>query len=331
MVEFWKMEKAEWTGNAAVPMLDVIDYYDLLEERDLLPDFIATFGSEGLPSENKVIAFYARYGPLQDSISREGREVPRWVERLDPERRKDLPREVWERWCEPLWQAREQALELELTYEVAAGLREGNLEFLRSILGEVPQGKVIASAYLVAGRVVRDLLDEEDVQRKGAGSFSVEHDQASDPLPERRLRPLTDEETLHFARMLLCEQLNAAEGRSRREWVARERILGGSVAGKVGPEGTSPANRLGLVRVRSVQGLTAAIYLQISELVEEGVALRSCSNCRRLFYAGRTDQIYCTAGCGDAARQRGYYAATKQSEQQAAASASKRKGAKKKR
>ena len=62
-----------------------------------------------------------------------------------------------------------------------------------------------------------------------------------------------------------------------------------------------------LVRVSSFHGLDTALHLQLGELVARDLALPHCIGCQRLFYPRRTDQRYCTAACGDATRQRGYY------------------------
>jgi hypothetical protein len=51
----------------------------------------------------------------------------------------------------------------------------------------------------------------------------------------------------------------------------------------------------------------SAMYLQLGDAVEERTVLRQCPGCDRLFHPKRRNQDYCTARCGDAARQRSYY------------------------
>jgi hypothetical protein len=53
------------------------------------------------------------------------------------------------------------------------------------------------------------------------------------------------------------------------------------------------------------------MYLQLGDLVARHALLRECEGCRRLFHPARIDQRFCDSRCGDAARQREYYAASK--------------------
>jgi hypothetical protein len=71
--------------------------------------------------------------------------------------------------------------------------------------------------------------------------------------------------------------------------------------------GIPDSDPLGLVRCRSAQDLTAAMYLQLGELVARHVVLYQCEGCGRLFYRRHGKQRFCAASCGDAARQRDYY------------------------
>ena len=123
--------------------------------------------------------------------------------------------------------------------------------------------------------------------------------------PERRLRPLGDEECVLWARRLLSSRLNAGEGTIFTEWVDVRQALQSATKGE--PDGSLRSGTAGLVRVRSVRSLLGALYVQLGELVGAGAVLRLCPGCDRLFYPGRSDQEYCDQRCGDAARQRIYY------------------------
>jgi len=62
-----------------------------------------------------------------------------------------------------------------------------------------------------------------------------------------------------------------------------------------------------LMRARGV----VVLLDELRELAEEASAMRQCEGCRRFFFPKRTDQRFCDSHCGDAARQRAYYAQRK--------------------
>lgn len=115
-------------------------------------------------------------------------------------------------------------------------------------------------------------------------------------------------ESLHrrLAARLLANQLNnLAESKSRRRWVEHWVEAQGRWSDQ--PFGHRLPDALDLARVRQVDTMLAAAYLQLAQIVAQESALRQCPGCRGLFFPRRTNQHYCTARCGDAARQRTYY------------------------
>jgi len=298
MVEFSQLQKGmhvpDWTG-----------LYSPLGEPALFEEFLRVFGGEERPSDSSVIRFYARYGPLWEFVMRDGQRFPAWAERLDPEHQAKLPDEARLLLCEPLWWLGERAEELRLTYDLYMALKDNRLTALAGILRAVPRGKKTIGMAIVAGRLVRDIVDEKEVGKARVGSFSVERHEVDSKSRGAGLRRLTDEECKRWANVFVSTQLNAAEERSRRRWVLDEPVPlappGGERTGK--PRSGS----LNLMRARSVEDLTTALYLHLGDLVEQEAVLRQCRGCRGLFRPGRSDQEYCSARCGDAARQRGYY------------------------
>jgi hypothetical protein len=299
MVEFSQfkegMHAPDWTG-----------YYFPLSEPALFEEFLRVFGSEGPPSDDSVIRFYARYGPLWEYCMRDGQRFPAWAERLDPERQAKLADEARLLLCEPLWWVGERAQELRLTYDLYVALKDNRLTSLAGILGTVPRGKKIIGMELVAGRLIRDIVDEKEIGKARAGSFSMERHEVNSKSPGGDMRRLTDDECRRWANVLLSTQLNAAEERSQRKWILYEPIPVASTGGE--RSGKPRSESLNLVRTRSVEELTTALYLHLGDLVEQVAVLRECLGCHGLFRPGRSDQEYCSARCGDAARQRGYYA-----------------------
>jgi len=73
---------------------------------------------------------------------------------------------------------------------------------------------------------------------------------------------------------------------------------------KTRPLGEPNPSALGVVREQRFDNLLAAMYLQLGDIVARQVVLKVCEGCRRLFFRGRSDQVYCTKHCGDAHRQR---------------------------
>jgi len=277
-----------------------------------------------LPAEKAVIAFYARYGPLHEFIEVGDDEwQPAWTQRLEPQHQARLSAEARDGLVEPLWWVREQAQEVRLTYDLYAALKERDMGSLRALLGDLPRGKRIVGMYILAGRLMRDLIDErefargpnlseqEGVTRYKPGSFSWESRPVRGGLRLPRLRPMTDDEARHWATMVLAYQLNAAEQRSYRRWVDRSQLLPQAYSCPEEPKGSAPERGMDLVRVRVFYGLTTAIYLQLGELTERDTVLRHCRGCQRLFHPSRRDQIYCDANCGDATRLREQYAERK--------------------
>jgi len=307
MVDFWRTERGGWKGRG-VPMLDVIDLYSPLRELDLLGRFIHLFTSQRPVTDKKIVGFYAVFGPAWEFVTADGERLAAWVQRLDPDVRKRLPSPIRLGYSEPMWWLEEKAQELRLTYDVYAALKDDAPELLRAILGGVPQGKAIMDIYIAGGMVMRALVDERNKGGRKAGSFSAEIAPAQEAPVGRAMRALTDDEARHWGRVVLTSQLNTAEARSSRRWVARKDILRAAFSEDGEPVGAAPGSKLNLVRVRGCEGLTTALYLHIADLIQQEAVLKHCPGCRRLFYRDRSDQIYCDPRCGDAARQRLRYA-----------------------
>jgi len=290
--------------------------YNPLREPKLLTEFLHLFGRDQAPTDNEVIGFYGRYGYLGEhtTIGTDYlQHAPLWMGRLEPEdQQRLLSEDKGIHWSEPVWWLRERGREMRLLYQLYLGLQENRLNSLRSLLGPVPEGKWICGIEIVAGNVIRDvaaqhtripgLPDQSTRERLGAAPSDS----------ERRLRPLSGEECVLWARRLLASRLNDGEGGTFTEWADVRRALESATKGE--PDGTPRSGTAGLVRVRSVRSLLAALYVHLGQLVSTGMALRQCPGCDRLFYPGRSDQEYCDQRCGDAARQRIYYRQRKKKE-----------------
>jgi len=309
VVEFWRIEQAAWAGDG-VPMLDAVGHYPPLADPDLLGRFLHTFASQASPSDREVVAWYRQGGPLGEMTLIEGQRWPRWAERLEPEQRQRLSAEARAGYAEPLWWVRERAQELQVSYQLWAGLCRGEIEALRALLGGgVPQGKVLSDLYLLAGRLVRELVEESDVGTGQAGSAGLTIEPA---VAHPRLRPMSEQECRRWARRLLARQLNAAEQTSSRGWLLPEEALGWRSLGKAERAKALIAGA-DLVRSHRFEGLTTGLYLLLGQLIEQGMVLPHCRGCQRLFHPRRKGQRYCTPQCGDTDRQRRIYRPRKRS------------------
>jgi len=303
MVEFFR-----YRGD----MIDLAytEWHSPLRERDLVGEFMHLFGGEVEATDAKAIDFYARYGPLRERVIREGSEFPTWALRLEPEAQGQLSAEARVLMCEPLWWLRERARELRLTYDLYRALKEDRLSFVRALVGGIPQGKQLIGLSITGGRVIRDVTDDDG---RKVGSFSIEQLPAGEEEKadgeEQSRRPLSDDECIGWGNDLLATQLSIGEQRSARRW--SRVIFSSGPARRGGPDGEPPTGALRLVRSRSARDLLAAMYLQLGELVNESALMRQCGGCRRLFFPKRVDQRFCDSRCGDAARQRAYYAESK--------------------
>ncbi len=276
--------------------------YTPLRDPDVLPEMVRTFARDESPSEAEVVAFYAGYGPLGGWRPKDGTWYPDWVARVDPEHPDRVLTDARMIYTEPLWWVREKARGLRLTYQLYAGLRDDRTDFLRSLLGEVPKGKKLAGVHIIAGRLLRDVVDDPEAETRDAD------------VPEKA-RPSLEfvrnkSQCRQLATKLLADQLNLAEQRSHRWWV--DHWLEAQLDRRDRPSGRPRPEALELTRVRRVSTLWAAAYLQLAELVDQRAALRQCVGCGGVFFPRRTNQQYCTARCGDAARQRAHYRERKQ-------------------
>lgn len=317
MVEFFQYDRGSYQPDWQE------DSYDPLREPELLTDFLRLFGRDQAPTDEEVIGFYARYGSMREHTVIGDRYAPLWMGRLEPQDQQALLAEKGGLdWCEPVWWLRERGRELRLLYQLYLGLRDSQFNSLRSLLGPVPEGKLVCGIQIIAGSVIRDVAAEHPRVRGLPDSSTRERLKAAPSDPERRLRPFSDEECVLWARRLLASRLNAGEGTIFTEWLDVRDVARSATKGE--PDGTPRSGTAGLVRVRSVQSLLGALYVQLGELVGAGAVLRQCPGCDRLFYPGRSDQEYCDRRCGDAARQRVYY---RQQKAKGAARSPERKGA----
>ena len=303
MVEFFRY-------RGGMVELDDTEWYFPLQERDLVGEFMHLFGGEAEATDARVIDFYGRYGPLRERVLREGEQFPTWALRLEQEAQEQLSTEARLLMCEPLWWLRERARELRLTYDLYRALKEDRLSFVRALIGGIPQGKRLIGLSITGGRVIRDVTDDDG---RKVGSFSVVQlpaDEGGETEEEgKTLRPLTDDECAGWGDLLLASQLNIGEQRSVRRWSPV--LLTRGPLRRGGPDGEPAAGALRLDRARSARDLLGAMYLQLGELAKDSALMRQCEGCRRLFFPKRVDQRFCDSRCGDAARQRAYYAEAK--------------------
>lgn len=272
--------------------------YTPLRDPDLLSELLRTFARDEAPSEAEVVAFYRHYGPLGGWWGEDTFIYPAWAQGLAAEDRSRLFADRRMLLAEPLWWVRREARGLRLTYELYAGLRQERVDSLRSLIGEVSPGKRLVGVHILAGQLFRDVSDDPPSEAE------------ADPAPPAAAKEAVarlKRESLYrqLAARLLTHQLNLAESRSRRRWV--EHWVDAQARRGDRPLGRRRPDTLEPVRVRQVDTMLAAAYLQLAEIVSQQAALRQCPGCRGLFFPRRTNQHYCTARCGDAARQRAYH------------------------
>lgn len=313
MVEYHRSSGKPQTAGPRPPRLvhgpSAVGIYSPLRELGLLEDFTQLFGNDQLPSDGEIMDFYRAYGPLRDSVVIEGRSRPAWLARISSEARTELIQDTTTQFCEPLWWLHERGREVRLTHDIYVLVRDREYDALRQLFGAVPAAKRVVGISILAGRIVRDLVDEADIGSKKPGSVDFEEDEAGLADTSGRSRALSDDECAWLGTWFVAQQLNIGETGSRRHWDVALPWAAEALAKPGELLGKPSKDALDLVRVRSADSLTAAMYLQLGEAVEEHVLLRACRGCRRLFYPKRIDQQYCDAHCGDAARQRRYYLA----------------------
>lgn len=287
------------TESCGMVISDWFRFADPLRDLSLLERFTHLFGGDEVPADAEVVGFYATFGPLNETVEIAGERWPAWLGRLDRQAQELLLEDPMTRWSEPLWWLHERGREVRVTFQIYEHLRRGEFAGLRALFGMAPAGKRVVGIELAAGRFIRDVVDEDDIGRPGAGSVGIARQEVSAVSPDQHPRPLADEECVFLANRFLAQQLNLGEAGSRQRWE--------SVLLPEEPDGPSPLVRI--ARVRFTTGLTAALYLHLSEAIEREAPIRQCQGCGRIFRVSRTDRIYCRAQCGDAARQRTYYRA----------------------
>ena len=178
MVEYW----VERDGRTAPALIGC--YAPLQEpEPHLLSEFLRVFGGDRLPSDVEVVEFYARYGPLRESVDRDGFAFPAWAARLSSDDQAKLSGEARSMLCEPLWWLRRTAAELLLTHSLYLALKEGRLAAVRSMLGRAREGRRLVGVSIEGGQVVRDFADVSP-QSQRVGSFGLERHRRGEILAE---------------------------------------------------------------------------------------------------------------------------------------------------
>lgn len=283
--------------------------YEPLADRGLALEFLHVFGGERVPSAHQVISFYGTCGPLRVAVPHRRRPsdapepFPAWALRLSEEARSRLSAADRLLQSEPLWWLGEKAAELHLTYQLYEGLRTKTLSRLRQLLGTVPGDMDLREMRIERGEIRRYGIDSGDSRKKVGSAALVE-------LPWEEVsghphRVLSREECLAHAAQLLVQQLDWGEEHSRRKWARCVPLP--TDTPRTRPLGRPSPTALGVVREQRFDNLLAAMYLQLGDIVAEQAVLKVCEGCRRLFFRGRSDQLYCTKHCGDAHRQRMAY------------------------
>jgi len=308
-VETTRAGRRKTERTSRVSYLDSLSYYEPLADRGLALEFLHVFGGERLPSAHQVIGFYQSYGPLCVAVRHRQQPegdpelLPAWALRLTEEARSRLRLADRLLQSEPLWWLREKARELDLTYQLYDALRTGTLSRLRALLGTVPEGMHLTEMRIERGEIRRYGLDSGDWEKKVGSVALVElpwEETAGQPH-----RVLSREECLGHAAQLLVQQLNWGEEHSRRKWARYVPLPTDTPSTR--PLGELNPGALGVVPEQHFDNLLAAMYLQLGDIVQGEAVLKVCEGCRRLFFRGRSDQVYCTKHCGDAHRQRMRY------------------------
>jgi len=291
----------ESAGGMTVPRWRGL--YAPLAALALTPDFIRLFADPGRPRAARVREFYATYGPLRETTLVQGTVVPAWANRLAPEAQRALSPEARLLLCEPLWWVKRRARELRLVYDLYLALRADDPQGLRSLLPSVPQGVRLVGLAIEDGRITPYVADEGPApkgRRSRAGSVAL--GRAEEVLPAGTpLRPLSDEECRSWGRQLLAGELSKGERRSQLDWYVEDL----SAQGASHPDLASGV--MGLVRTRRFDDLTAAMYVQLAEMMARGEVFSTCPGCGGPFHPLHGRQKYCHPRCGDADRQRRVY------------------------
>ena len=280
MVEFYgeseEMIVPNWSGFS-FPM----------GEPQLAADFMRIFAGDALPSDEQVIGFYQRHGPLREQVQVGAETIPVWVLRLAPEGQRALKRKPEVFFCEPLWWVRERAQEIKTVHTLYRALKEDDMAALKAVFPRVPAGREIVAIELLRGKV--------------SLSFETPTSEAGGRRPSSSVRRVTEAETRRWGNLLLARQLEFGERESARHWTVPDSVLRPRLhPARAGEEGSPVKVQLS----RSFSSLTGAMYCALGAMVEQGLVMRQCPQCDALFYPTHGNQHFCRTECGNVHRQR---------------------------
>jgi len=265
--------------------------YPVLQDDAVLPEFVLAFAVPRVPSDDEVLSFYSRFGPLGDT---------QWQDQFLPEDARLLPQAAQQGLREPVWYVRQLATELDVVCRLYWGLADRQVEVLRKILGPAPTTGQLVNVLLLGGMVHKFWASPEDLARR-VGSIGEFAPSDSDPG-----RDFTAEECFSYGRSLLAGAINEKEAKAYRQWTAQREV-------PAPPETRRRSKRpkprpenpiLGGTRAVLFPSLIVALYLKLSDAIAEGRVLRPCQGCGRYFHPDRTDQLYCKVRCSNAYRRR---------------------------
>jgi len=265
--------------------------YPVLQDDAVLPEFIHTFAAPRVPTDEEVLSFYARFGPLGDT---------EWQDQFLPEDRRLLPQATHLGLREPVWYARQLATELDVICRLYWGLADRQVEVLPAILGPAPTTGQLVNVLLLSGTVHKFWASPDDLARRvgSIGQFA--------PSPSDPGRDFTPEECFGYGRSLLAGAINQKEAKAYRQWTAQREV-------PAPPETRRRSKRpkprpenpiLGGTRAVLFPSLIVALHLKLSDAIAEGRLLRPCEGCGRYFHPDRPDQLYCKVRCSNAYRRR---------------------------
>jgi len=265
--------------------------YPVLQDEQVLGDFVGVFTGPGAASDEDVLSFYATFGPVRNT---------EWQEQFSKEGRRLLPEATQQGLHEPVWHLRELAFELEVACRLYWGLADRRIDVLRGVLGLAPTTGRLANLLLLGGRVHKVWATEEELARR-VGSIGEWQPSEQDPG-----RDFSAEECFGYIRGLLADAINRYEAKAYRQWAFRQEL---PAPPEVRRRSKRPKPRpenpiLGGFRGICFPSLIVALYLKLSDDLAEGRLLRPCRACGRYFHPDRTDQAFCKTRCSNAYRRR---------------------------
>lgn len=296
------VEFARASGDLLMPTYTTS--YSPLDDPEVLSEFVATFAESVPPTDEGVVHFYRRFGPLRD----EG-----WQHDFSNQDRSELPRMTQARLREPVWWVRELATELAFCCHLYWGLADSRVDVLRDVLGPAPSSGQLVQIMMLGGTLHKVWASPGDRERR-VGSFGE-----WEPSDQDGGREFTPDECFSYARSLLSGHLNQYERQAHRQWVPRTELPATSPVRRRGKKPKPRPENAILSGYRSVvfDTLIGALYLKLSDAVAEGRLLRRCQACQRFFFPDRPDQQYCKTRCSNVYRRRQFSARQRTKSEQA--------------